>query len=93
MAPPPNPKERFAANLRASRARSGLSQQALASRCGVERTEISAIERATREPRLGMITKLVAGLGATLNELYAGIHWSVEGERYEIDPPPRRGEK
>jgi transcriptional regulator with XRE-family HTH domain len=54
--------ERFAANLRAHRERLGLSQEALALRADLHRTEISLLERRKRSPRLDTIVELAHGL-------------------------------
>jgi transcriptional regulator with XRE-family HTH domain len=52
----------FAANLRSHRKRLGLSQEALAERCQLHRTEISLLERRKRSPRLDTIVNLARGL-------------------------------
>lgn len=67
------PHERFARNLRAERLRAGLSQEALADACDLHRTEVSLLERAGREPRLGTIVRLARALGVAPGELLAGI--------------------
>lgn len=69
----PNPKERFAANLRQARIAVGISQEELGERCDLHRTEISLLERAGREPRLGTIVKLAGALETTLAALCEGI--------------------
>ena len=51
-------EQRFAANLRRLRREAGLSQEGLAARTGLHPTEISRLERAVREPRLGTIVRL-----------------------------------
>lgn len=56
------PRAQFAANLRAARERAGLSQEALGDLVGLHRTEVSLLERAGRDPRLGTIVKLARGL-------------------------------
>ena len=56
------PAARFAENLRRYREQEGLSQEALARASLVNRTEISLLERAKREPRLGTIVRLARGL-------------------------------
>lgn len=40
-------------NLRAERQRRGWSQEALGQAAGIHRTEVSLLERASRDPRLG----------------------------------------
>jgi transcriptional regulator with XRE-family HTH domain len=56
------PVEQFAQNLRSFRTKRGLSQEELGDACGLHRTEISLLERAGREPRLGTIVRLARGL-------------------------------
>lgn len=58
----PTTREQFAKNLRQARERSGLSQEALAARCDLHRTEISLLERSKRSPRLETIVILAKGL-------------------------------
>ena len=67
------PEERFAANLRRIRTDAGLSQEQLAGRTGLHPTEISRLERAVREPRLGTIVRLARGLDVGVERLVAGI--------------------
>jgi transcriptional regulator with XRE-family HTH domain len=67
-------REKFAANLRRHRTRAGLSQEALADRCDLHRTEISLLERCKRSPRLETIVILARGLQlASPAELLEGI--------------------
>ncbi|HSZ69785.1 MAG TPA: helix-turn-helix transcriptional regulator [Solirubrobacteraceae bacterium] len=68
-------RKQFAANLRAARERSGLSQEALAEACQLHRTEISLLERCKRSPRLETLVILARGLElASPGELLKGIH-------------------
>jgi DNA-binding XRE family transcriptional regulator len=67
------PEEQFAANLRRHRAAAMLSQEQLAEKSGLHPTEISRLERAIREPRLGTIARLARGLGIGAEQLVAGI--------------------
>jgi transcriptional regulator with XRE-family HTH domain len=55
-------RQQFANNLRHHRTRAGLSQEALADRCDLHRTEISLLERCKRSPRLETIVILSRGL-------------------------------
>lgn len=63
----------FAQNLQAARLRMGLSQQQLATRCGLSRTEVSLFERRARSPRLEMIIVLSRALCVEPGELLEGI--------------------
>ena len=67
------PEEQFAANLRRHRAAAKLSQEQLAEKAGLHPTEVSRLERAVREPRLGTIARLAHGLGIGADQLVAGI--------------------
>ena len=71
--PPVTPEERFAANLRRQRLANGLSQEQLAEKTGLHPSEVSRLERAVREPRLGTIAKLAHALGVSAAKLVAGI--------------------
>jgi transcriptional regulator with XRE-family HTH domain len=68
-----SPEEQFARNLRRRREAAGLSQQQLADRTGLHPTEISRLERAAREPRLGTMLRLARGLDIGIEKLVADI--------------------
>jgi transcriptional regulator with XRE-family HTH domain len=68
-----SPEEQFARNLRSRRQAAGLSQEQLADRTGLHPTEISRLERAAREPRLGTMLRLAKGLDIGIEKLVAGI--------------------
>jgi transcriptional regulator with XRE-family HTH domain len=68
-----SPEEQFARNLRQRREAAGLSQQQLANRTGLHPTEISRLERAVREPRLGTMLRLAKGLDIGIETLVTDI--------------------
>ncbi|MFL5898323.1 MAG: helix-turn-helix domain-containing protein [Solirubrobacterales bacterium] len=80
-------RDRFAINLRRARDAAGISQEELARRCEVHRTEISLLERGGREPRLGTMVKLATALGTTPQALCSGISWDPKARDYRIDRP------
>jgi transcriptional regulator with XRE-family HTH domain len=82
-----NPQERFAANLRRARTAAGISQEELGDRCNLHRTEISLLERAGREPRLGTIVKLAGALETTPGELCAGVTWVPSTHKFDVKQP------
>jgi transcriptional regulator with XRE-family HTH domain len=84
-----SPQERFAANLRQARIEAGISQEELGYRCELHRTEISLLERAGREPRLGTILKLAGALKTTPGELCEGASWNAPKRRFDVKRPPR----
>ena len=82
-----NHRDRFSANLRRARKAAGISQEELAERCEIHRTEVSLLERGGREPRLGMMVKLATALGTTPEDLCAGISWDAKKRDYKVKDP------
>jgi len=67
--------EIFAANLRHQRKLAGLSQEELAERSSIHRSQISLLEKGNRLPRLESLVKLAGGLGVGVDVLLDGITW------------------
>jgi transcriptional regulator with XRE-family HTH domain len=67
--------ERFARNLRRARASTDLTQEELAFRAGLHRTEVGLLERAERTPRIDTLAKLAGALGVETTALLDGIAW------------------
>ena len=63
-------KERFGARLRHVRQENGLSQEALALTCGLDRTYIGGVERGERNISLVNIHKIARALGISAKELF-----------------------
>jgi transcriptional regulator with XRE-family HTH domain len=84
-------RDRFAVNLRRAREAASISQEELAKRTELHRTEISLLERGGREPRLGTMVKLATALGTTPEKLCSGIGWDTKGRKFKIDTPPSSG--
>lgn len=78
-------REYFARNLIDARRSAGLSREELADRCCLYWTEVSLLERAGREPRLGTLIKLADAVGVKPEELYAGMHWDEERQCFELE--------
>jgi transcriptional regulator with XRE-family HTH domain len=62
----------FGRNLRGIRKERGYSQEALAFRAEVHRTEVSLLERGKRDPGVNMTLRLAGALGVDPGELLAG---------------------
>lgn len=60
----------FGQRVKALRLQAGLSQEAFADKCGLDRTYISGIERGVRNPTLEVIGVIADGLGIELDELF-----------------------
>ncbi len=65
--------EKFGSRVRDSRKAAGLSQEALAGACGLDRTYISGIERGRRNVALRNIAAIARALGLSISELMRGL--------------------
>lgn len=61
---------RFGQRLKTLRLQAGLSQEAFADKCGLDRTYISGIERGVRNPTLEVIKVIADGLEIKLSKLF-----------------------
>ena len=68
--------KRFGTNLARLRERSGITQEELAFRASLHRTEIGLLERGGRLPRIDTLAKLAGALGVEPGELFNGITWT-----------------
>lgn len=66
---------RFAANLRCLRDDADLTQEELAFRASIHRTQISLMEGGERLPRFDTLVRLIGALGVDHGALFAGIAW------------------
>jgi transcriptional regulator with XRE-family HTH domain len=66
---PQTARIRLAANLRAARAKLGISQEELADRAGINRTFVGSVERRERNISLDNIERLAVALGMDVTEL------------------------
>ncbi|WP_221774895.1 cell morphology transcriptional regulator XreR1, partial [Citrobacter braakii] len=60
----------FGQRVRYIRMASGMSQEAFADKCGLDRTYISGIERGVRNPTLEVINVIASGLQIELKDLF-----------------------
>jgi len=63
-------KSLFGQRVKTIRLRSGLSQEAFADKCGLDRTYISGIECGVRNPTLEVIHVIADGLDIEIKELF-----------------------
>ena len=73
MAPRKDILERFGSRVRELRQQAGLSQEAFAHKCGLDRTYISGIERGKRNVALRNIGTLAKTLGLSIAKLMDGV--------------------
>ena len=67
------PRETFARNLRELRKAAELSQEKLGAAAGLHMTEVSRLERGTRDPRLETLVKLARALNVDVASLVRGV--------------------
>lgn len=89
--------DQFGANLQRARKRRGVSQEDLAVRASLHRTEIGLLERGERLPRIDTAIKLAGALDIPPDDLLAGIVWEPgetrRGRFGSPEPPPRLSEE
>jgi transcriptional regulator with XRE-family HTH domain len=78
--------ERFGANVVWFRRQSGLTQEELGDRIGMNRVILSKIERGHRLPRLDVILKLVAGLEVKNCDLVEWMWWDPARHHHYESP-------
>lgn len=71
----------FATELRARRGAAGLSQEALAFQCGVNRTFVAKLELAQTSPSLSTLFRIAEGLEAEPGELIDAVARRLRKER------------
>jgi transcriptional regulator with XRE-family HTH domain len=88
---------RFGENLRRVRRREDLTQEELARRAGLHRTEIGRLENGERAPRIDTLIRLADSMVVPPGELLDGISWVPAPEAVgafafgssSISPSPR----
>ncbi|MBS1882768.1 MAG: helix-turn-helix transcriptional regulator [Actinobacteria bacterium] len=84
--------ERLGENLRRARRRVGLSQEQVAIRASLHRTEIGLLERGGRVARVDTLIQLAGAMSVPPSELIDGIAWTpgdVQGGSFEFKAAPR----
>ncbi|MBA3865410.1 MAG: helix-turn-helix transcriptional regulator [Solirubrobacterales bacterium] len=66
---------RFGENLRRVRRREGLSQEQLAARSSLQRTEIGRLDNGERVCRIDTLIRLAGAMAVPPGELLGGIDW------------------
>jgi transcriptional regulator with XRE-family HTH domain len=66
-------QQQFGDKLKKLRKQKGLSQERLASKCGLHRTYISDIERGSRNVSLKNIERIAKALKININELFRNL--------------------
>jgi transcriptional regulator with XRE-family HTH domain len=74
--------DRFGENLRRVRRRERLSQEQLAFRASLHRTEVGLLEKGERVPRIDTLIQLAGAMALPPGDLLDGIHWLPGPERF-----------
>lgn len=89
--PNASPTARFAENLSRYFEAAEISQEALASRAGIHRTQVGELLRGKQNPRLETVIKLAGALGIDPALLIEGIRWEPAATtgRFKISRPKK----
>jgi len=68
-------KARLGQNIARARKGAGMSQETVAVRAGLHRTEIGLIERAERIPKIDTLLKVAGAMSVSPDQLLRGIAW------------------
>jgi transcriptional regulator with XRE-family HTH domain len=94
-APVPTVAQCFSENLARELARSPLSQEAVAARAGIHRTQMTKLLKGTQIPRVDTLVKLEGALGLERATLIRGITWNPaiksNGEFKISQPKAKKG--
>ena len=71
-----DPLDRLAENLKRARADSGLTQEAVARRGGLELSDVGRIERGQRDPGIRVLSRIAYGLEIPPADLLRGVSWA-----------------
>lgn len=87
--------QQFGANLSRLRERSGVTQEELAFRASLHRTEIGLLERGGRIPKIDTLAKLAGALEVEPGALFEGIKWEPGDVRIGrfVEPRCRGGQR
>lgn len=83
---------RLGDNLRRARRRVGLSQEQVAVRASLHRTEIGLLERGGRVARVDTLIQIAGAMSVPPSELIDGIGWTpgdLQGGSFEFEPAAR----
>jgi len=66
-------RQRLGQRIRELRNATGMSQEAFAHHCGLDRTYISGVERGKRNVSVIALERIAKGLGVLLSEMFKGV--------------------
>ncbi|HEY2056424.1 MAG TPA: helix-turn-helix transcriptional regulator [Solirubrobacterales bacterium] len=80
-----------AANIRRLRDDRLWTQEELARRAGLDRTEVQKIETGNRNPGVEVLLKLAGALEVTPDEILRGASWNSEENTFTYEDPDANG--
>ena len=85
--------KRFAANLRHYRDESGLSQEDLAAKAEIHRSQVSALSQAKQIPKIDTLVKLAGALSIPAGDLLEGLEFEPASRSGKFKITPTKKEK
>jgi transcriptional regulator with XRE-family HTH domain len=80
--------DRFGENVLRIRQARKLTQESLAERAQIHRTQITLVETGRRQPGIETVVRLAGALEVSTETLFEGIRWDPRaGEFVVVDPP------
>jgi transcriptional regulator with XRE-family HTH domain len=80
--------DRFGENVLRIRQARKLTQESLAERAQIHRTQITLVETGRRQPGIETVVRLAGALEVSTETLFEGIRWDAgTGEFVVADPP------
>ncbi len=80
--------ERFGENLLRIRQARKLTQESLAEKAGIHRTQVTLIEAGRRQPGILTVARLAGALEVPIGSLFDGIRWEPDSGEIQVADPP-----
>jgi transcriptional regulator with XRE-family HTH domain len=80
--------DRFGENVLRIRQARKLTQESLAERAQIHRTQITLVETGRRQPGIETVVRLAGALEVATDSLFEGIRWDPRAGEFLVADPP-----
>jgi transcriptional regulator with XRE-family HTH domain len=80
--------DRFGENVLRIRQARKLTQETLAERAQIHRTQITLVETGRRQPGIETVVRLAGALEVPTESLFDGIRWDPRAGEFLVEDPP-----